>query len=67
MSKTSTGYYNTGLTTKEFAQQLRIQEASIRRRYCLFGSYFGVKPTKLANGKLIWPENAFDTISGRCP
>jgi hypothetical protein len=33
-----------------------VKEQSVRARYCRTGSYFGVIPKKLANGRLKWPD-----------
>lgn len=44
------------LTTDEFAAQRRVLPQSVRKRYCLTGSYFGVRPVKQPNGRLLWPR-----------
>lgn len=46
-------------TTKEFAESLDLEAQSIRKRYSQTGSYFGVRPVKLANGRLAWPAGSF--------
>ena len=43
-------------------QKLGIQPQSIRARLCRTGSYFGVRPTKAPNGRLLWPPNAYEMI-----
>lgn len=43
------------IRTDAFAALNKIRHQTVRKRYCLTGSYFGVKPTKLANGRLLWP------------
>ena len=43
------------MSTEEFAQLNFVKAASIRSRFSLTGSYFGVVPKKLSNGKLAWP------------
>ncbi len=50
------------MTTNDLAKPLGINGTSIHRRYCLTGSYFGVKPTKLPNGRLLWPDNALEQL-----
>jgi len=55
---------NNYLTTKEFANILAMQSQSIRKRFCKTGSYFGIKPTKLKNGRLLWPSNAIEQLEG---
>jgi len=51
-----------GFTTKELAQALDMSPGSIRKRYSQTGSYFGLKPVKLRNGKLRWPSDAFTQL-----
>ena len=41
--------------TEAFAAVFAVKPASVRSRYCREGSYFGVKPHKLPNGRLLWP------------
>lgn len=52
-----------GITTEELAVQVGIQPASIRSRVCRFGSYFGIEPTKLPNGRLLWPADALHRLT----
>lgn len=42
-------------STKAFSAQLGIKQESIHARLSQFGSYYGVIPTKLPNGRLAWP------------
>ncbi|VBY39231.1 Uncharacterised protein [Burkholderia pseudomallei] len=42
-----------GLTTNRLAQRLGLQPDTLRVALCRRGSYFGVKPTKLPNGRLV--------------
>ena len=41
--------------TEQFAAANGVKGASVRSRLCREGSYFGVKPHKLPNGRLLWP------------
>lgn len=50
------------LTTEAFASAICCEPASIRKRYCTTGSYFGVQPRKLPNRRLLWPANAVDLL-----
>jgi hypothetical protein len=45
------------ISTKEFASLFRVDSQTIRRGYCVNGHYMGLKPVKLPNGRLLWPEN----------
>jgi hypothetical protein len=42
--------------TADFAALNGVKEQSVRARYCRFGSYFGITPRKLKNGRLMWPH-----------
>jgi hypothetical protein len=50
------------VTTNEFAAKIGIQHTSIHRRVCITGSYFGIRPTRLVNGRLIWPDDAVEQL-----
>ena len=41
--------------TKEFAILQHVKDQTVLKRYCETGSYFGIVPSKLANGRLSWP------------
>jgi hypothetical protein len=43
-----------GFTTDELATLYKTKPQSIRWRYSETGSYFGLIPRKLPNGRLIW-------------
>jgi len=43
------------LNTDDFARLNQVKGASVRARLCRTGSYFGIVPAKLANGRLGWP------------
>ena len=45
------------ISTKEFAALIRVKSASIRRSLCIHGHYLSIKPVKLPNGRLLWPNN----------
>ena len=49
--------------TEQLATALGIKASSIRTRLCKTGSYFGLKPRKLPNGRLLWPANALDQLT----
>jgi len=46
------------VTTEVVAQILSMRPQSIRKRFAQTGSYFGMRPSKLPNGKLRWPADA---------
>jgi hypothetical protein len=48
--------------TNTIADMLCVRPASIRRAYCVHGHYMGMKPVKLPNGRLLWPEDQADKI-----
>ena len=45
-----------GVSTKVIAERNHIKPASVIKRLCLTGSYFGIRPNTLANGRLDWPD-----------
>lgn len=44
------------LSCEEFARLNQIKPQSVRARLCRFGSYYGIKPKKLVNGRLAFPS-----------
>lgn len=44
------------LSTEQFASLNQVKSQTVRARLCRAGSYFGVMPLALANGRLAWPE-----------
>lgn len=48
--------HNTHLTTEALAARFLVKPTSIRSAYCRNGHYYGLKPTKLPNGRLLWPQ-----------
>jgi len=53
---------SSALTTAQFAQALAMNAQSIRKRFSQTGSYFGIRPNKLPNGKLRWPADAVQQL-----
>ncbi|MGF6608776.1 hypothetical protein OKW45_003698 [Paraburkholderia sp. WSM4175] len=51
------------MTTEELATLLSIRPQSVRKRYCLTGSYFSLRPVKLPNGRLMWPADALAQLT----
>jgi hypothetical protein len=42
-------------TTAEIAKANLVKPQTVLKRLCLTGSYFGIVPNKLPNGRLAWP------------
>lgn len=55
------------MTTNELADKLGIRSTSIHRRVCTTGSYFGLRPQPLANGRLLWPDDAIEQLTKAQP
>lgn len=51
-----------GLTTNRLAQLLGLQPDTLRISLCRKGSYFGIQPIKLPNGRLVWPHDTVKRI-----
>lgn len=45
-----------GVDTKIFASKNLVKPQTVRKCYSINGAYLGVVPTKLANGRLLWPD-----------
>lgn len=50
-------------TTEILAQRLGLQPQTLRAALSRAGHYYGIKPTKLPNGRLLWPANAFERLT----
>lgn len=42
--------------TDQFAEINGVKSHTVRQRLCEKGSYYGIVPKKLANGRLAWPS-----------
>lgn len=51
------------MTTSELAEKIGILATSIHQRVSRTGSYFGIRPQPLLNGRLIWPDDAIAQLS----
>jgi hypothetical protein len=45
-----------GVETAIFASNNLVKPQTVRKSHCVLGEYHGVVPTKLANGRLLWPD-----------
>ena len=43
------------LSADQFAALNQVKAQTVRARLCRTGTYFGVTPKKLLNGRLAWP------------
>lgn len=50
------------LTTDAFAAQHLVDAQTVRKRLSSHGSYFGVKPLRLPNRRLLWPADSIKTL-----
>ena len=48
--------------TKELATLLNTRPQSIYKRLLNTGTYWGLEPTRLPNGRLLWPADAVDRL-----
>ncbi|MEW6444514.1 MAG: DNA-binding protein [Thermodesulfobacteriota bacterium] len=55
------------LSTAELAALAKVKPASIRVRLCQTGSYFGLRPQKLPNGRLVWPSDSLERLAAYRP
>ena len=59
---TTNGRIPGGLSTEDFATSIGLRPESIRVHLCRRGSYYGIRPAKLPNGRLLWPGDAVDRL-----
>jgi len=52
-----------GLTTEELAKALSLNPQSLRKRLSQTGAYFGLRPIKMPNGRLLWPVNSVELLA----
>ncbi|SDF83005.1 hypothetical protein SAMN05216466_101209 [Paraburkholderia phenazinium] len=52
--------HNSYLTTEAFADTMGLHAQSVRKRYSQTGSYFGLRPVKLPNRRLMWDAEAVE-------
>lgn len=51
------------ITTADLAQTLGLQPQTLRAAVCREGGYFGIKPNRLPNGRLLWPHNTLELLT----
>ena len=51
-----------GTTTNVLADRLGVKPESIRVHLCRRGSYYGIIPRRLPNGRLLWPADTMDRL-----
>lgn len=51
------------LDTAEAADRLRIRPQTLRRALCMQGHYYGMRPTKMPNGRLLWDSADLDRLT----
>lgn len=54
-------------TTEALALRLGIKPQTLRAGISRHGHYYGIRPTKLLNGRLLWPKDAFDRLTAAHP
>lgn len=52
------------MNTEQLAAALHLKSQSIRKRFCQTGAYYNVRPTKLPNGRLMWPSDSVARLTG---
>lgn len=50
------------ITTVELAQLLGLKPRSIRQQLYKTGSYYGITPVRLPNGRLMWPSDTVERL-----
>lgn len=52
------------MNTEQLAAALQIKPESIHKRHYLTGAYFCLRPVKMPNRRLVWPEDSIAQLSG---
>lgn len=52
------------MNTEQLAAALHLKSQSIRKRFCQTGAYYNLRPTKLPNGRLMWPADSVARLTG---
>lgn len=52
------------ITTEVLAAAVGVKPNSIRVRLCRTGSYFGLRPKKMPNRRLVWPADSLARLAG---
>jgi len=50
------------LSTDEYAAQNLVQSQTVRKQVSATGTYFGVRPLRLPNRRLLWPDNTIEDL-----
>ncbi len=53
----------TALTTEVLADGLGIKPQTLRAAICRHQHYYGIRPAKLPNGRLLWPADAIERLT----
>lgn len=51
------------LTTEVLAERLGIKPQTLRSNLCRNGHYFGLRPVKMPNRLLLWPEDSLEQLA----
>ena len=51
-----------GLTTPQLAYATGVRPDSIRVHLCRRGHYYGLRPQRLPNGRLLWPADSLERL-----
>lgn len=51
-----------GLSTREIADFMQVTAEGIRVQLCRTGSYYGLTPGRLPNGRLFWPADSLERL-----
>jgi hypothetical protein len=57
--------YRYRLTTEALAGRFGVKAATVRRNYCVNGHFLGLKPIKLSNTRLLWPDTTPEELTKR--
>lgn len=55
------------LTTEKLAAEIGVKPQTLRAAICRQSHYFGLRPVKCPNGRLLWPADAVERLTAGQP
>lgn len=63
MNTTASASPPRGYTTNQTASVFGVVPHTLHMALCQRGAYLGIRPVKLANGRLLWPATQVDAVA----
>lgn len=53
------------ITTEQLAARLNVKAQTIRAAVCRSGAYYSLRPVKMPNRFLLWPDDSFEQLTNQ--